>query len=74
MSAEVEGIPSYLQEQKSLLGVSEEEDIVMSTRLPSDVTSVGRGMTNENVYASHTNVCGRRYLQSGPMPSDNGQR
>lgn len=28
---------------KSLLGVSEEEDIVMSTRLPSDVTSAGRG-------------------------------
>lgn len=43
MSAEVEDIPSYLQEQKSLLGVSEEEDIVMSTRLPSDVTSVGEG-------------------------------
>ena len=28
---------------KSVLGVSEEEDIVMSTRLPSDVTSAGRG-------------------------------
>jgi hypothetical protein len=51
---------------KSLLGVTGEEDIVMSTRLPSDVTSAGRGeMTNEIVYASHTNVCGSTYLQSG---------